>query len=66
MASIGGFVKQYQVHINPDTLNAYKIPIMTVADNIRKGNRDTGAGFWSLPGGNTWSAAGATSRASRT
>ncbi len=43
VASIGGFVKQYQVHINPDTLNAYKIPIMTIADNIRKGNRDTGA-----------------------
>jgi Cu(I)/Ag(I) efflux system membrane protein CusA/SilA len=43
VASIGGFVKQYQVHINPDTLNAYKMPIMTVADNIRKGNRDTGA-----------------------
>ncbi len=43
VASIGGFVKQYQVHINPDTLNAYKIPIMMVADNIRKGNRDTGA-----------------------
>ena len=43
VASIGGFVKQYQVLINPDSLNAYKIPIMTVADNIRKGNRDTGA-----------------------
>ncbi len=43
VASIGGFVKQYQVHINPDTLNAYKMPIMMVADNIRKGNRDTGA-----------------------
>jgi Cu(I)/Ag(I) efflux system membrane protein CusA/SilA len=43
VASIGGFVKQYQVHINPDTLNAYKMPIMTVAENIRKGNRDTGA-----------------------
>ncbi len=43
VASIGGFVKQYQVHINPDTLNAYKMPIMTIADNIRKGNRDTGA-----------------------
>ena len=43
VASIGGFVKQYQVMINPDTLSAYKIPIMMVADNIRKGNRDTGA-----------------------
>jgi len=43
VASIGGFVKQYQVHIDPNTLNAYKMPIMTVAENIRKGNRDTGA-----------------------
>ena len=43
VASIGGFVKQYQVLINPDTLNAYRMPIMRVADNIRKGNRDTGA-----------------------
>ncbi len=41
VASIGGFVKQYQVLMKPDTLNAYKIPIMTIADNIRKGNRDT-------------------------
>ncbi len=43
VASIGGFVKQYQVLLNPDTLNAYKLPIMTIAENIRKGNRDTGA-----------------------
>jgi Cu(I)/Ag(I) efflux system membrane protein CusA/SilA len=43
VASIGGFVKQYQVHLNPDSLNAYKMPIMNVAENIRKGNRDTGA-----------------------
>jgi copper/silver efflux system protein len=50
VASIGGFVKQYQVHINPDTLNAYKMPIMTVADNIRKGNRDTGARVLELTG----------------
>ena len=43
VAAFGGFVKQYQVLINPDTLSAYKMPIMTVAENIRKGNRDTGA-----------------------
>jgi Cu(I)/Ag(I) efflux system membrane protein CusA/SilA len=43
VAAFGGFVKQYQVLINPDTLSAYKIPIMMVAENIRKGNRDTGA-----------------------
>ena len=50
VASIGGFVKQYQVHLNPDTLNAYKMPIMTVAENIRKGNRDTGARVLELTG----------------
>jgi copper/silver efflux system protein len=50
VASIGGFVRQYQVHINPDTLSAYKIPIMTVAENIRKGNRDTGARVLELTG----------------
>jgi copper/silver efflux system protein len=50
VASIGGFVKQYQVHINPDTLSAYKMPIMTIADNIRKGNRDTGARVLELTG----------------
>ncbi|HSR13007.1 MAG TPA: efflux RND transporter permease subunit, partial [Thermodesulfobacteriota bacterium] len=50
VASIGGFVKQYQVHVNPDTLNAYKIPIMAVAENIRKGNRDTGARLLELAG----------------
>jgi copper/silver efflux system protein len=43
VAAFGGFVKQYQVLINPDTLSAYKMPIMMVAENIRKGNRDTGA-----------------------
>ena len=45
VAYIGGFVKQYQVHINPDTLNAYKMPIMTVADNIRKETGIPGRGF---------------------
>ncbi len=50
VAAIGGFVKQYQVHINPDTLSAYKMPIMTIADNIRKGNRDTGARVLELTG----------------
>ena len=50
VASIGGFVKQYQVQINPDTLNAYKLPIMTVMDNIRRNNRDTGARVLEMTG----------------
>jgi Cu(I)/Ag(I) efflux system membrane protein CusA/SilA len=43
VAAVGGFVKQYQVHINPNNLNAYKIPITAIAEKIRKGNQDTGA-----------------------
>ncbi|MBF0592472.1 MAG: efflux RND transporter permease subunit [Nitrospirae bacterium] len=40
VASIGGFVKQYQVTIDPNRLLAYNIPITRVMDAIRKSNRD--------------------------
>ncbi|MEW6615357.1 MAG: CusA/CzcA family heavy metal efflux RND transporter [Thermodesulfobacteriota bacterium] len=39
-ASIGGFVKQYQVTIDPNRLLAYNIPITKVMEAIRKSNRD--------------------------
>jgi Cu(I)/Ag(I) efflux system membrane protein CusA/SilA len=42
VATIGGFVKQYQVNINPNALLAYHIPLMQVIDNIRKSNNDVG------------------------
>src|SRR5437660_12474335 len=35
VASVGGFVKQYQVEINPTTLLAYHLPLHQVADAIR-------------------------------
>lgn len=40
VASIGGFVKQYQVTIDPNRLLAYNLPIMKVMEAIRKSNKD--------------------------
>ncbi|MEK6646900.1 MAG: CusA/CzcA family heavy metal efflux RND transporter [Candidatus Firestonebacteria bacterium] len=42
VASIGGFQKQYQVNINPNTLVSYRIPLMKVIEAIRDGNNDIG------------------------
>ncbi|MBI5026793.1 MAG: efflux RND transporter permease subunit [Nitrospirae bacterium] len=40
VASIGGFVKQYQITVDPNKLLAYNIPIMKVMEAVRKSNRD--------------------------
>ena len=40
VASIGGFVKQYQVTVDPNKLLAYNIPITKVMDAVRRSNRD--------------------------
>ena len=42
VASIGGFVQQYQVTVDPHKLQAYGIPLSAVSDAIRNGNRDVG------------------------
>jgi Cu(I)/Ag(I) efflux system membrane protein CusA/SilA len=42
VAPIGGFVRQYQVKVDPNRLQAYKIPIMKVVDAVRNGNNDVG------------------------
>ncbi len=42
VAPVGGFVRQYQVNIDPDRLLAYKIPINMVRDAIAKSNNDVG------------------------
>jgi copper/silver efflux system protein len=43
VASIGGFVQEYQVDVNPDALRAYGIPLSDVVQAVRKSNRDAGA-----------------------
>ncbi len=42
IASIGGFVQQYQVIVDPARLRAYGIPLARVAEVIRASNRDVG------------------------
>src|SRR6516162_3163946 len=43
VAPIGGFVRQYQVNVDPNKLLAYKIPINMVVDAVQKSNNDVGA-----------------------
>jgi Cu(I)/Ag(I) efflux system membrane protein CusA/SilA len=42
VAPVGGFVRQYQINIDPNKLLAYKVPVDTVVDAVRKGNNDVG------------------------
>src|SRR5262249_24485696 len=42
VASVGGFVKQYQVTVDPDKLLAYDIPINRVVERVRQSNQETG------------------------
>ncbi|MBZ5604039.1 MAG: efflux RND transporter permease subunit [Acidobacteriia bacterium] len=42
VAPIGGFVRQYQVNVDPNRLAAYNIPIMKVVEAVRSGNDDIG------------------------
>lgn len=42
VAPVGGFVRQYQVNVDPNKLLAYKIPINMVSDAVAKSNNDVG------------------------
>jgi copper/silver efflux system protein len=42
VASVGGFVKQYQVEIDPNKLLAYNIPLSKVKTAIQRSNMDVG------------------------
>jgi Cu(I)/Ag(I) efflux system membrane protein CusA/SilA len=43
VASIGGFVKEYQVDVDPDALRTYDIALHEVFDAVRGSNLDVGA-----------------------
>ena len=43
VASIGGFVKEYQVDVDPDALRNYGITLHDVFDAVQASNRDVGA-----------------------
>ncbi|RLC02284.1 MAG: AcrB/AcrD/AcrF family protein, partial [Deltaproteobacteria bacterium] len=42
VASIGGFVKQYQVEVDPDKLVSYNISIKKIKNAIKRSNSDVG------------------------
>src|SRR5580693_6725411 len=42
VAPVGGFVKQYQVDLDPNKLSAYGIPLSEVVNKIRMSNGDVG------------------------
>ena len=42
VASVGGFVKEYQVLVDPNKLRAFNISLKTVIDSVRSANQETG------------------------
>jgi len=42
VAPLGGFVRQYQVNVDPNRLQAYGIPISRVVEAVRAGNAEAG------------------------
>jgi Cu(I)/Ag(I) efflux system membrane protein CusA/SilA len=50
VASIGGFVRQYQIALDPDKLLAYHIPLQTVVDKVRASTNEVGGRLLELGG----------------
>jgi Cu(I)/Ag(I) efflux system membrane protein CusA/SilA len=48
VASIGGFVRQYQVQVDPERLRAFGIPLRDVVAAVRAANSETGGGVIEL------------------
>ena len=43
VASAGGFVKEYQIELNPDAMYAFNVSVMDIMSAIKKNNLDIGA-----------------------
>ena len=43
VASVGGYVKQYQIDVHPDKLRAHRVTLPEVYEAVRKSNIDVGA-----------------------
>jgi len=43
VASLGGFVRQYQIAVDPNKLTAHRIPLMEVMEAVRASNNEVGA-----------------------
>src|SRR6266853_1288892 len=50
VATIGGFVKQYQVRLDPNKLLAYGVPLSTVIDRVKTSTNEVGGRVLELTG----------------
>jgi Cu(I)/Ag(I) efflux system membrane protein CusA/SilA len=54
VASVGGYVQQYQVDVDPNKLRSYAIPLSTVVEAVQRSNNNVGgnvveqAGQWTV------------------
>jgi len=54
VASVGGYVQQYQVDVDPNKLRVYNIPLSTVVEAVQRSNNNVGgnvveqAGQWAV------------------
>lgn len=50
VAGVGGFVRQYQINLDPNRLRAYNIPLDRVLEAVRAGNEEAGGRLLELTG----------------
>jgi copper/silver efflux system protein len=50
VATIGGFVRQYQVRLDPDELQAFNIPLDTVIQRVRESTNEVGGRLLEIGG----------------
>ena len=50
VAPLGGFVRQYQVQVDPNRLRTFNIPLGKVIDAVRQGNNDVGGRLVEMTG----------------
>src|SRR3990172_9391622 len=57
VASVGGYVQQYQIDVDPNRLRAYNMPLSTIVEAVQRSNNNVGgngveqAGQWSVVSG---------------
>jgi Cu(I)/Ag(I) efflux system membrane protein CusA/SilA len=54
VASVGGYVQQYQIDVDPNKLRAYNLPLSTIVEAVQRSNNNVGgnvveqAGQWAV------------------
>ncbi|PKO51537.1 MAG: CusA/CzcA family heavy metal efflux RND transporter, partial [Betaproteobacteria bacterium HGW-Betaproteobacteria-2] len=48
VATLGGFVRQYQIQVDPDRLRYFRLPLSVVVEAVRNANQETGGGVVEL------------------